>query len=575
MRAALVLFALIAISACGDNIKPSAAPDSGTDAPGTQTTCGDGVVNGDEDCDGGECCSSECKFLPFNSICRAVNGACDVAEVCDGLSAACPMDARAPNGASCGTNQFCSGGTCGNCNPATDADFDGSNQCLDCDDTNGVVKPQPSEHACDGVDEDCDGKVDEDYDLDQDGYSVCSDDPLVKDCNDAASSVHPGATELCGTLGTGNGVDENCNGYIDETCMPCDTTDNDGDGKSECQGDCDDAHGTVGPGKPEACDGYDTDCNKYTTQNCDVSGNCNWAANDVCKDDLQCGEILDANGVGTGDFRCASFCEGSYTGALGAGCTATQTCEYRWTNSDNEHACAETTATLGTKLGGSTCTADTECRSGTCGILEVGGTQKYCIDFCDHDGTGAGGCATGTVCETLQSTTTDIFEYASCGLSNGTQGQGQSCTGGCTWGAASCVNNVCAQPCGSNSQCPASTHCSLSGNAVTTGTWTTGVPTDVTGKSSMETVPVCLANGGAGNHDRRGGAACTQNGDCTSQYCEASLHVCVELCTQDASCPLGLTCEPIYMAAAAGLTAPITWSRACVNGSFGDSTHPM
>src|SRR5581483_2502740 len=30
------------------------------------------------------------------------------------------------------------------------------------------------------------------------------------DCNDANSAVHPGATELC------NGVDDNCNGMIDD-----------------------------------------------------------------------------------------------------------------------------------------------------------------------------------------------------------------------------------------------------------------------------------------------------------------------------------------------------------------------
>jgi hypothetical protein len=109
------------------------------------------------------------------------------------------------------------------------------------------------------------------------------------------------------------------------------------------------------------------------------------------------------------------------------------------------------------------------------------------------------------------------------------------------------------------------------GNNVVTGTWTTGVPTDVVGKKSIEVVPVCMANSGSGLHNRRGGAACTQNGDCTSEFCDSALHVCVELCNQDTSCPVGLTCEPIYLqTSAASLTPSVTWGRACVNASFGD-----
>ena len=583
MRACLVFIVLIA--ACGDNIKPGLVADAGVDGSvdaspdATSSVCGDGMITGDEQCETGACCTN-CMFTAFNTECRAATGECDAAEVCDGLSDACPADDNAPDGTMCGNGGFCASGTCETCDMSIDADFDGSNQCLDCDDNNGLVFPKANEAACEGLDDDCDGEIDEDYDMDSDTYSVCSDDPLVRDCNDNAATVHPGATELCGAMGAGNGVDENCNGYIDETCMPCDTTDNDGDGFSECQGDCNDMQTTVSPTSAEACDGFDTDCNQFTTQNCDVSDACNWAGDsDVCKDNLECGCIIGTNGQCTGDFRCASFCEGSYTGPIGAGCTATQACSFRWLDSNNQHACAETMATLGTKLGGEVCTMDAECRSGTCDAYCTGPgcTTKRCVDFCDHHNPGAGGsCATGTVCEITSSSVLNTYMYATCALDdNGTKVTGESCAGGCKWGAQSCVNNVCAQPCGSNIQCPGGTHCSLRGNSVSTGVWSTGTPTGVSGKPAMETVPVCLANSGAGSHDRPGGAACTQNGDCESQFCEATLEVCVDLCVSDMSCAVGLACEPIFMRAKTGLTDGITWGRACVNPSFGGFVQAM
>jgi hypothetical protein len=47
-------------------------------------------------------------------------------------------------------------------------------------------------------------------DQDGDGWPWCN------DCNDSSAGVHPGATEFC------NGVDDNCNGIIDEGCPSAD-----------------------------------------------------------------------------------------------------------------------------------------------------------------------------------------------------------------------------------------------------------------------------------------------------------------------------------------------------------------
>lgn len=76
-----------------------------------------------------------------------------------------------------------------------------------------------------------------------------------------AANVHPGAPEVA------NGVDDNCNGLVDEPAGPC--PDGDGDlygapGSAFCSRlatDCDDTDPAVHPGAPEVCgNGRDDDC---------------------------------------------------------------------------------------------------------------------------------------------------------------------------------------------------------------------------------------------------------------------------------------------------------------------------
>ena len=56
-----------------------------------------------------------------------------------------------------------------------------------------------------------------------------------------------------------------------------------------------------------------------------------------------------------------------------------------------------------------------------------------------------------------------------------------------------------------------------------------------------------MANTGSGNHDRQAGAACGQNSDCISEFCEEGRRICMDMCTDDASCPAGLACENAFV----------------------------
>lgn len=139
--------------------------------------------------------------------------------------------------------------------PATDKDGDGVPASHDCDDNDKNIYPAyqgkpASPEICNGKDDNCDGKIDEDFDKDGDGHSTCSSPP---DCNDNDKTIHPGAPELC------NNKDDNCDGNIDENLTrPCKTAC--GNGQEICQGGnwttCD-----APQPKAEVCNGIDDDCN--------------------------------------------------------------------------------------------------------------------------------------------------------------------------------------------------------------------------------------------------------------------------------------------------------------------------
>ncbi len=187
-----------------------------------------------------------------------------------------------------------------------DRDGDGFVGRDDCDDHDPSVFPGADER-CNGADDDCDGQVDEVADLaprfvDQDGDGFGSGPELREcpdpegtvavggDCDDRDADVHPGAPEAC------DGVDQDCDGRVDEDPEPPLYVDADADGFGDpaqavgCvafavanTGDCDDSDDQVFPGAPERCNGRDDDCDGHTTGEEDEDGDGAWACVD-CDD---------------------------------------------------------------------------------------------------------------------------------------------------------------------------------------------------------------------------------------------------------------------------------------------------
>ena len=101
--------------------------------------CGNGVMEGEEQCDCGSACYSHpccdqtcrlkgnadcsdglccfgCRLRNKGFVCRSASGECDLPEYCDGTSAECPADSYKQDGTACDRLHYCVGGRCRNPN---------------------------------------------------------------------------------------------------------------------------------------------------------------------------------------------------------------------------------------------------------------------------------------------------------------------------------------------------------------------------------------------------------------------------------------------------------------------------
>jgi hypothetical protein len=395
------------------------------------SNCGNSVIDAGETCDQGagngsstSCCTSLCQLRTMGDVCRPAAGFCDLFEVCDGVSGACPPDGfeppfivcRAASGV-CDAAENCTGSG-PNC--AADGVQPGGTPCRLgsgdlCDPTetcNGVAKTCPSDvvssagtpcrpgsgDACDAT-ETCTGTP---------GAACPADDAP----GNAGNLCRPGSGDSCDAA-------ETCTGTPGATCPADDAPGNAGNVCRPGSGDSCDAAETC-TGTPGAtCPADDAPgnagnlCRPGSGDSCDAAEACTGTPGAACPADDAPGNAGSVCRPGSGDScDAAETC----TGTPGATCplddapgNAGNVC-----NPGTGDVCDPDETCTGTP--GASCPADTVSAAGTecradAGVCDVAEACSGTADVpCPADGFVADGtsCSDGAFCngeETCQAGT--------------------------------------------------------------------------------------------------------------------------------------------------------------------------
>ncbi|MDO9098650.1 MAG: MopE-related protein, partial [Candidatus Methanoperedens sp.] len=223
---------------------------------------------------------------------------------------------------------------------------------VDCNDSNATINPGATE-VCDGIDNNCNGNIDEGFDADGDSIADCNDncpyaanisqadsdgDGRGNPCDDGCitpQNINP--SDLCGPSGyrcfsngshtgacysldqciklvppsansclycaPGKELDTNGDGYYDS----CSEYDYDGDGYGTTT-DCNDSNAAINPGAIEVCNGIDDNCNGTVDEGFDADGDTVADCFDNCPTTANADQTdSDSDGVGNACDNCSNI----------------------------------------------------------------------------------------------------------------------------------------------------------------------------------------------------------------------------------------------------------------------------
>lgn len=270
------------------------------------SACGNGIVEGSEQCDqgaangtGGSCCTASCLFRAGGQVCRSAAGVCDLTEACTGSSATCPADLKSTGVCRSAAGLCDAAESCNGVSNSCPADAKSTAVC------------RPSAGVCD-VAESCSGASDA---CPSDAFAppttVCRTstgacDP-AETCSGASAgcpvdlSDCGGCADGCSFSGTTRclspTVQQTCGNYDDDSCLEWgnDTICPNGCAGNTCAaGPC---PGECAQGQSRSCTSA---CGTAGTQTC--SSSCSW---NVCVPPAEiCGNEVDDDCDGISDQGC-------------------------------------------------------------------------------------------------------------------------------------------------------------------------------------------------------------------------------------------------------------------------------